>query len=598
MGKILECPPPAALSTQWQDEVRARLLADLVLVLQKLPSSLARHKTIVEPELCMLGTVSKTLRLVELKPTIVIRCGSKRCQRAILRAVLELDYLKAFSKNRILVHHQPPRLAGEKVDVALSTLNNLKGAVTAKRVWVCRPSNSSACGLRVMTGSANQPQMCTLGGLIRFDGTIYGLTTAHCMISATNAEDQQADAANDSDSESESESDIDLETEQCLSPSQSFTDTSLLNLNGTGIQDSTHRKDTVYADLWTQESQDWLVADLGPHNYAIGNPTSMENNVNGISDAKDFALIKLPQEVAVLQNTYVKKASDWTSTHTVTSISPPLNDKNDNISRHVTIVCSSENVREGYLLRGKHAFLERATLFSTRKIELDTPLERGTSGAWVVQGSFLLGIIVAVYEHEPYAHMLEMTSVFDSVLLFNNEKPPTINLDLNSQEQKQKHFRHYKKRELNTDARAVEKSGPITKLIKWKKSSFPSLRTQNSAESGHDKQQKSVTASATALETHKSMEYIVLVAIFILMSCSWMNLNWTRLPTDSTLETDMHHQLEPDKVPQQGWNLLLGSPHSMPASHVTSSYLDVYANPTERGSSFVLLDEYIWLEES
>lgn len=36
----------------------------------------------------------------------------------------------------------------------------------------------------------------------------------------------------------------------------------------------------------------------------------------------------------------------------------------------------------------------------------------------------------------------------------------------------------------------------------------------------------------------------------------------------------------------------------MPASHVTSSYLDVYANPTERGSSFVLLDEYIWLEES
>lgn len=120
--------------------------------------------------------------------------------------------------------------------------------------------------------------------------------------------------------------------------------------------------------------------------------------------------------------------------------------------------------------------------------------------------------------------MLEMTSVFDSVLLFNNEKPPTINLDLNSQEQKQKHFRHYKKRELNTDARAVEKSGPITKLIKWKKSSFPSLRTQNSAERGHDKQQKSVTASATALEAHKSKEYNVLVAIFILMACSWMNL--------------------------------------------------------------------------
>lgn len=143
----------------------------------------------------------------------------------------------------------------------------------------------------------------------------------------------------------------------------------------------------------------------------------------------------------------------------------------------------------------------------------------------MVQGSVLLGIIVAVYEHEPYAHMLEMTSVFDSVLLFNNEKPPIINLDLNSQEQKQKQFRPYNKRELNTDARAVEKqSGPITKLIKWKKSSFPSLITQNSAESGHDKQQKSVTASAAAHETHKGRKYIVIVTIFIMMACSWMNL--------------------------------------------------------------------------
>jgi hypothetical protein len=45
----------------------------------------------------------------------------------------------------------------------------------------------------------------------------------------------------------------------------------------------------------------------------------------------------------------------------------------------------------------------------------DVPTEKGTSGAWVVRGSTLLGVIVAVYENEPYAHMLPMEQVFADI---------------------------------------------------------------------------------------------------------------------------------------------------------------------------------------
>jgi hypothetical protein len=55
-------------------------------------------------------------------------------------------------------------------------------------------------------------------------------------------------------------------------------------------------------------------------------------------------------------------------------------------------------------------------------------LERGSSGAWVVQGPCLLGIIIAVYDDEPYAHMLDIASVFQDVraLLSDGEHIPSV----------------------------------------------------------------------------------------------------------------------------------------------------------------------------
>jgi hypothetical protein len=45
----------------------------------------------------------------------------------------------------------------------------------------------------------------------------------------------------------------------------------------------------------------------------------------------------------------------------------------------------------------------------------DYKTEKGSSGAWVVRGSDLLGVIVATYDNESYAHMLPIEQVFDGI---------------------------------------------------------------------------------------------------------------------------------------------------------------------------------------
>jgi hypothetical protein len=59
---------------------------------------------------------------------------------------------------------------------------------------------------------------------------------------------------------------------------------------------------------------------------------------------------------------------------------------------------------------------------------LTTAIDRGSSGAWVVQGSKLIGIIIAVYDDEPYAHMLDIASVFQDIraLLSDGEHVPNV----------------------------------------------------------------------------------------------------------------------------------------------------------------------------
>lgn len=166
VGKLLGCPSPVAMSKRWHSEIKVRLIGDIHLASLSLPRSLARDKTIVELEFCMTGTRSGLSDVVEMKPTVLIRCGSRRCQRAVANAVKELGYLKAFSRDRIILHHRPPRLAsspGVIHDSAKHASDTVSDDVSIK---VRMPMHNYACGLQVKVQHLDKAYDCTIGGLI------------------------------------------------------------------------------------------------------------------------------------------------------------------------------------------------------------------------------------------------------------------------------------------------------------------------------------------------------------------------------------------------------------------------------------------------
>ncbi|KLU92037.1 hypothetical protein MAPG_10984 [Magnaporthiopsis poae ATCC 64411] len=59
-----------------------------------------------------------------------------------------------------------------------------------------------------------------------------------------------------------------------------------------------------------------------------------------------------------------------------------------------------------FLLPQLSAIHTQGAKLETRKIELDSPMAPGTSGSWVIRDGELLGMVVAVYPHEPFAQIL------------------------------------------------------------------------------------------------------------------------------------------------------------------------------------------------
>jgi hypothetical protein len=111
IGKLKDISPPKAMETEWVNNIRVQLLSDLRMVIQSLPRSLSKEKTTVEPELYMVGEANDQSDSVELKPTVWIRCGSRKCKKAVAEAVDDLKYVHAFSKGRVQIHRGAPRLA-------------------------------------------------------------------------------------------------------------------------------------------------------------------------------------------------------------------------------------------------------------------------------------------------------------------------------------------------------------------------------------------------------------------------------------------------------------------------------------------------------
>lgn len=359
IGRSRECPPPPALNMQWWKVVRVRLLGDLRPVLQSLPPSMPRNKTVVEPEFCMMGTLVGSSDTVELKPTILIRCGSRRCQNAVENVVEDLEYLKTFSDGHIIVHRRAPKFAADQDcedEFAYDYMPQLDidSVIT---VNVAITDFKSACGLNLTCERTDSRQACTLGGLIRVDGRVYGLTTAHALVQVN--EKECSDVSSDDESSYDDQS-----------SSSSFTKSTTISQCSRSSNDGGDPVTFEDEDHNTSPSR-WITSELGPYSYANQRYPSRTNNAFSVSEGSDFALIYPEQALKSLPNTYSVRRRGLDVVETITSASSPSTTIDDG---GVSIICSPTNVLQGHLVPGDHLFFDRNTIFCTKKIQLEIAL--------------------------------------------------------------------------------------------------------------------------------------------------------------------------------------------------------------------------------
>lgn len=344
---------------KWINEIREQLVVDLRPILKSLPHSTSRQSATVEPMLCMTGEGQKDSSSVQLRPTIWIRCGSEKCKVAVQRAITDLSYIHAFSHGRVHIDLRAPRFATN-----FRSVYEREGRLTfppaTGRLKIFLPdwgrsqiSAHSACGIQLKYISGRNDSVerrWVIGGVIRVDGTIYGLTTAHPMFDELYCNDESY-------------------------VSRSYEDEPRASVRLPISNDMPRARDSsgkLSSEGSSQVNFTWKSAALGPINYAGTTGTNAFAKSGRKDTASDFALIPLSHTTPRLHNYYRNSI-------TLDGKEKPQNFLIDDMSSdlspgEVTIICSPTDAQPGYLLGGSALFMESTSVFRTRKVQTESPL--------------------------------------------------------------------------------------------------------------------------------------------------------------------------------------------------------------------------------
>jgi hypothetical protein len=152
------------------------------------------RKTIIEAELCLVDEANTKADVVELRPTVVIRCGSKRCQRAVEIAVklwitckLSVSAILRFTVEP-LFHRGAPVPASKCSKSNPQRSNSFSTGQVTSRLELVLSNPTSACRVRLQSSrdsdQSSWENTSIVGGLIRVDDVVYGLTTGHLVVSS------------------------------------------------------------------------------------------------------------------------------------------------------------------------------------------------------------------------------------------------------------------------------------------------------------------------------------------------------------------------------------------------------------------------------
>jgi hypothetical protein len=209
--------------------------------------------------------------------------------------------------------------------------------------------------LMIQKRGSTQRFCCTIGGLVSIDGTVWGLTTAHSLLGAYDSYGSQGSHdSHDSDA---------VNTHWGPAYTSEITNVTLSHeLSYSGVP--SHAPTSDITTPWKEKSSAKLGIAcysqrcLGPLDYNERRP-----------DGTDFALIKFDRSNSNLDNTY--RITDQRVSPAECKIDHLSAELNSGV---VSILCSPDDVRTGYLLGGSALFMDRTSVFTSMKIQLDAPL--------------------------------------------------------------------------------------------------------------------------------------------------------------------------------------------------------------------------------
>jgi hypothetical protein len=377
---------PDAVVQVWNEQVKKRLDEDLQHIIGGI--SAGTDHIFSETQLYMAGIRRGTVLLAE--PTIIITCGSKTCRRRIDRHLsrLKLHYLDDFGYP-ISVQYQPAPAywasssVMSSVEETQSRVPNF-GFSDLHRLWIEHTWSSTACGLKMKFDftPVRQTRQCyaTLGGIVRIDNIIYGMTAAHTFLARL---DKKADSSTLKDTDSTSSgygSQTKTESVADREDPERFPYSSI-----------------TFKPLWSPKLHyPYAFSFLGRMNDKDGTVA------RHAPPYADWALFKVPYS-CVLPN--MNALSELQSVIPETEL----------VYGDVSILCGADAHCNGLLMQTYTSLYMGTTTIEVREILLNIPLVVGASGVWVVRGAKVCGYVIAVTKRRFSCFMVPMERAFKDI---------------------------------------------------------------------------------------------------------------------------------------------------------------------------------------
>lgn len=417
-GFIEEILPPKHIQQQWETQIFERLVGHLVQTTERLSNTiptLRSEETATEAELCMAGKRSTAFwrtgkeESVGLSPTVWISCGGRKCREKVREEIVRLPYLNHF----LSTHHMSaphvslgaprPATSAESTNTELTTPDQNIESVKAVSFHV--RSGPIVSGSKVMftvhTSQGNHEHYSTIGGIIMTESTIFtaerkifALTTAHGVASEIAYRNAIPKNDTSSDSTHDSESSItDSDSDEAKDPTEITT-----------IQAIEEEEEAIRLRL-----PFWTVLPFPSILAYLGSGTMMGDWKHPVAApaTSDFALFEVPP--------YCEKRNFVRTNGSMIRLTGHLPQSELSAGKVHIIADMYRDGIEGDLLDGESCIILKGIIMRTKKIRTAPLPSQGISGAWVVRGNKLCGIVYAAYDNGPYLHMLPAQTVFQDI---------------------------------------------------------------------------------------------------------------------------------------------------------------------------------------